>query len=401
MDVIDNLMVLENNTECSKSISYKIIDSIEDFDFIKTFWIDNQWHHYTDFDYYKNIVSSEKGVIKPYIIVACQNGSPISLVICNICEKYFKLKFGYKSLLNIKTHYLEIMYGGILGDQSPNVCKDIIIFIKKVLAREKLNYTLFKELDITSVMYKELKSSGNILSTSKFEIPNPHISMDIPDTFEKFMEGQTSKRRHEARRYAKRFEKEFGDKYEIILFRDLKDIDKIMKDVLEIAAKTYQYKLGVTIIDDNETRRRFNYELQNKRLMVWIMYIESKPVAYWIVLHYKETILGSSTGYLQEYNRFRPGLYLFLEMIKYLCKIENIKKFDFGFGDAQYKREFGGYINIESNICIYSNKPKGLFLNIISIFNTTTINLYRKLSQHFELVRKIKKKSRDNLSTIN
>ena len=222
--------------------------------------------------------------------------------------------------------------------------------------------------------------------------------MDIPGTYEKFMESQTSKRRHEARRYAKRFEKEFGNKYEIRLYKDLKDIDNIMKDVLAIAEKTYQYKLGATIKDDNETRCRFNYELQNKRLMVWIMYLESKPIAYWIVLQYKGTILGSSTGYLQEYNRYRPGLYLFLEMINYLCSIGNVKKFDFGFGDAQYKREFGGSTNIESNICIYSKKFRGLFLNLISLFNNISINLYRKLSHRFEFIRRIKKKSRDNLS---
>jgi len=380
-------------------LSFKVIDDIEDLKIVKDFWISHTCHHYTDYNYYTNIVVQEKGILKPCIIAGFENDKPKTLLIATVRENYFKLKLGYKSLLSLKTRYLEIMYNGIIGDDSPVVCRYTINFLKKILAKEKIDYIFFKQLDINSNLYKAAKKYGGIFSISRFEVRNPHLFIDIPDSYEKFLENQTSKRRHEIRRYAKRIENDFKDKILVKLLEEPEEIDLILKDTTEIASKTYQDKIGAAVVNDKETRERFLFELRNRRLKVFIMYLEGKPVAHWIVFLYRGTILGGTTGYLQEYNRYRPGLYLFLKMINYLCQNGKVNKLDFGFGDAQYKREFASSINIESNIFIYSVSPRGFILNFIRIFNSVSLNLYRKLSFRFEMIRRIKKKSRDNLVT--
>lgn len=380
-------------------LTFKVIDKTEDFKIVKDFWISHTCHHYTDYNYYENIVVQEKGILKPCIVAVFENEKLITLLIATVRENYFKLKLGYKSLLSLKTRYLEIMYNGVIGDESPAVCRYTISFLKKVLAKEKIDYIFFKQIDIKSNLYKAAKKYGGIFSLSRFEVRNPHLFINIPDSYEKFLENQTSKRRHEIRRYAKRIEKDFKDKILVKLLEEPEEIDIILKDTTEIASKTYQDKIGAAVVNDKETRERFLFELRNKRLKVFIMYLDGKPVAHWIVFLYRGTILGGTTGYLQEYNRYRPGLYLFLKMINYLCMNSSVNKLDFGFGDAQYKREFASSINIESNIFIYCTRPKGFILNFIRIFNSVSLNLYRKLSFRFEMIRRIKKKSRDNLAT--
>jgi hypothetical protein len=391
-----DLLDCTNNLQ---SFTFKVIDDIEDFKIVKDFWISHTCHHYTDYNYYANIVVKEKGILKPCIIAVFENEKLIALIIATIRESYFKLKLGYKSLLSLKTRYLEIMYNGMIGDESPATCRYTINFLKKILAKEKIDYIFFKQIEINSNLYKAAKKYGGIFSLSRFEVRNPHLFIDIPDSYEKFLENQTSKRRHEIRRYAKRIENDFKDKIQVKLLEQPEEIDIIIKDTTEIASKTYQDKIGAAVVNDKETRERFLYELRNGRLKVFIMYLEGKPVAHWIVFLYRGTILGGTTGYLQEYNRYRPGLYLFLKMINYLCQNGNVNKLDFGFGDAQYKREFASSINIESNIFIYSVIPRGFIFNFIRIFNSISLNLYRKLSFRFEMIRRIKKKSRDNLVT--
>ena len=379
------------------SITYKIFDSVEGIKSIKEFWVSNQWHQWTDFDYYINIVIHEIGVLKPYIIVVFEDQNPIFLLIGNILENDYQFKIGYKSILKIKTNYLEIMYGGILGDQSPAVCRETVYFIKNILTKEKIDYVFFRHLDINSNLYKAIKKFGGILSTGRFDVANPHLYMDIPESYEKFLKTLKLNERKNIKRYARKLESDLIGKIEIKFYQSLEDIDRIMEDVEEIATKTYQSKLGVTMINDRDTRKRIQFELQNSRLLVWVLYIEEKPVSYWTGLLYKKSILGSTMGYLQEYSQYRPGLYLMVKMIAYFCGSDRFCKFDFGFGDADYKREYASTVSIESNAFIYSLTLKGFLFNILGTINRVALLLYRKLAVRFKKVRRIKKKSRDRL----
>ena len=378
------------------SLSFKIIENAEEIKSLKDFWVNNQWQHYTDFDYYINIVTHEKGVLKPYIIVVLENQKPIFLLIGNILERDFKLKFGYKSILRSKVQLLEIMYGGVLGNQSMAVCRETVSFLKKILSEEKIDYVFFKQLDITSNLYKAVKEFGGKLFISRLDLPNPHIYLDIPDSYEKFLETRTRNERHKIKRYTKRMEEKLHGKVEIKLYKSQEDIDTIMKDTYEIASKTYQSKIGVIMNDNIDTRRKIQYELQNKRLLVWIMYIEGKPVAYSLGILYKKILLGSYTGYLQEYRQYGPGSFLTVKMIKYSCD-NCLDRFDFGFGDGVDKRKYCSSVNIESNTYIYSSTLKGLLLNFMGTFNRITLLLYRKLQRRFTIIRGIKRKSRDKL----
>ena len=381
----------------SESFTFKIIDNIQEINSVKDFWISKQWHPWTDFDYYVNIVIHEKGILKPNIIVVYENKTPIFLLIGNIIVKDYKLKLGYKSIFGIKSKYLKIMYGGILGDQSPKVCRETIYFIKNILSKEKIDYVFFKELDTNSELFKASKNFGGKFIVSKIDIPNPHLYLDIPESYEKFLYARTQKERQNIRRNTKKLEKDFKGRFEIKLYQNLEDADTIMSDTNEIASKTYQSKLGATMFDDKITRDKIQYELQNKRFYVWIMYIEKKPVAYWICIVYGKTCLGSKTGYLQEYNQYRPGLHLFSIMIEYFCKTDFVNRFDFGFGDAAYKRRYYSSILIESNVFIYTSNLKGALLNLMGLFNRVTILLYRNLQKRYKIVVRFKKKSRDKL----
>ena len=392
----------ENRYEIdSKHFKFRVFSNVEEIKSLKDFWKSKQWQHYTDFDYYINIVVKEKGILRPYIISIYENGNPIFLLIGNILKKDFKLKLGYKSLLKIKAHSLEIMYGGILGDQSPAICKETIYILRKILAKEKIDYVFFKQLDISSNIYKAIKSYGGKLTTSRLDVPNPHIYMDLPDSFEKFLETKSSKRRHEIKRRTKKFEEDLKGRLEFKLYRNLEDLDTIMKDTEEIASQTYQSKLGVIMNYDSDTRTKLQYELQNGRLMVFILYIDGRPIAYSTNLVYKNTFLGSKTGYLQEYYKYRPGSYLMSKTFSYLCDNTIVNKIDFGFGYAEWKRDYSTSVKIESNVSIYSLTPKGFILNWMGIFNRTTLLLYRKLAIRFQKIRRIKKKSRDKLINDN
>ena len=393
----NNIRGINNESIASGTLSFKIFDNIKKLYLIRDFWICKQWQHYTDYDYYIDIVSNEKGVIRPCVIAAYENGNPILLLIGVIREKDYRLKIGYKPLWKIKTRYLEIMYGGVLGEQSLSVCKGTIKFVKKILSNEKLDYVLFKELDINSPLNKAIKKFGGKLSTSKFDISNPHLYMDFPDSFKTFLETKTGKKRRKIKSIGNRLEEDFKGRFELNLYSELKDIDTIMNDIDAVASNTYQDKLGVAFVNDSETEETIKYELNRNRLLAWILYIDGKPIAYATGLIYRNAFLGSKMGFLYEYNYYRPGSYLMLQQIIYLCESNIVNRLDFGFGDTEWKRDYNTSTQIESNVYIYSMNPKGFVLNLMGTFNRITLLLYRNLSKRFESIRKIKKKSRDTL----
>ena len=384
--------------DSSKSLSYKIFDRIEEIKLIEDFWKANQRYPYTDYGYFTQIVINEKSVIKPQIIVVYKNENPIFLLIGTILEKDYKLKIGYNSLFKLKVQILEIMYEGILGTQSPLVCRETVYYLKRYLAKERIDYIDFKQLNINSNMHKALKEFSGKLFISRPDLPNPHIYMDIPQSFRQYLETLDGKERRKIKSETNKFENLLKGKYEIKLYQDIKDLVTIMRDINLIHSKTYQYKLNAPMIYDNETRKKIQFELENKMLRVWIMYIEGKPVSFSTGLLYKDTLLGCKMGYLSEYGQYRPGAYLMTKVVCYLCENNIVSKLDFGFGDAFYKKRYCSSTNFESNVFIFSHNLRGLILNLMETFNRVTLLLYRKLQVQYEGIRRIKKISRIRLT---
>jgi len=392
-----NTFEYENKLVTSDT-SFKIIDEVTDFKSVANFWKNEQWHPYTDIEYYTNVIVNEPNFLKPFILVIYKNNRPETLVIGSIVKDKFSLQIGYKKLFKVKTKRLVILYGGILGNQSVENCTKIISILRSQVSKRKVNSIRFKYIDSEFTIFKVIKSSNRILLKDSVIRKNPHYFLSFPGCLETFLKSRTKKTRRNIKYYISRIEKAYGDSLTVKCLKDISDYDTIINDTDSISSHTYQRKLGVGMIANEQTKERIKYELQHGRFMSYILYIKGQPVAYWNGLYYKHKVYGVATGYLPEFSKVDPGKYIFVTMINDFCKNKDIDIMDFGFGEAQYKKEYSTSEKLEANFHIYAINPKGFYLCYGRAFNTILVLLYSKLKDRIKFLNDIKKKWRLKLS---
>jgi hypothetical protein len=171
-------------------------------------------------------------------------------------ETILALKIGYKTLFKPKTRILNFVYGGILGEQS--------YFTTEIITDELINSLKRGEADAVFLEPLQLELDVRLLARTKppflcrdhIPVTNIHWKMNLPDTIDKFLKRMSRGRRHEIRRYPKVLEKNYPGKvtFSILIRKD--EVDKICRDVEEIAQKTYQRGIGVGFVNNEENQRR-------------------------------------------------------------------------------------------------------------------------------------------------
>jgi CelD/BcsL family acetyltransferase involved in cellulose biosynthesis len=116
---------------------------------------------------------------------------------------------------------------------------------------------------------------------------------------------------------------------------------------------------------DDEHKRRMIQAAEKGWLRAYILYINEKPAAFWILTRYKKKCLSNFLGFDAQYAKYSPGMVLFARLMEDLCRETDLEKIDFGSGDAVYKKRFGDNGWLEADIMIFSPTFYGLKLNLM------------------------------------
>lgn len=389
------------NPEGKITITITVIKTLEDIEVIRPFWEKLQWYPYSDINYYLSVITSQNEFIHPYILVLKQNNKPVTLLLGRIKHDVYKIKLGYKVLVNFRVKALEIIYGGILGDTSTSVIYEIIREIKRGLKNKEFDVAFFKYLNRESDLSTLLRKSGSILTRDCFSVINTHWKLNLTDSFEEFLEDRSKSTRDHIKRYTKRFEKRLKRRYNIKFYSNPENLDIIISNTDKIASQTYQRALGVGMVNNEETRRNYQYLLKRNMLATWIVYIDEEPAAFWTGIIYKKMFLSSATGYLPEFKTERIGTYLLIHIIKECCENNELEVIDFGFGYADYKKNYSNECLEESSISLHSLSLKGIYLNSIKTVSRFMIISSKFLLSKFGFLKTLKKKWRQKLSRAN
>ena len=101
---------------------------------------------------------------------------------------------------------------------------------------------------------------------------------------------------------------------------------------------------------------------------------------------------------IQNTQKMNQELILLLKIIEDLCN-NNIKTFDFGFGDAFYKQRFGDQQWVESSVYLFSPTLKGILLNTLYSASCFINRNAKKMLNKLRAYDKIKKIMRSKLKS--
>lgn len=356
---------------------------------IRPIWESMQSHPLTDIDYFLEIVLSRPETLHPHVMLLNHDGSPNAMMVGVIEKKQLDLKIGYKTIYKPDVRSLKILENGCFGELSCVPADILLSELRDILARDEADVVNLTGLPVDSDIYRLAKATPGFLCRDRVSKADLHWEMRMPTTPEEFFQKIEGSRT--LRRRIRQLERTFAGRVVYRLFQRTEHVEQLCRDAESIAKNTYQRGLGVGFIYDDEHKGRMIQASEHGWLRAYILYINGKPCAYWILTRYKKTCLSNFLGFDAKYAKYSPGLVLFAKIMEDLCQDPTLEKIDFGSGDAIYKKRFGDYVWQEADVMIYPPTYSGLKLNLMrTLILGFSQNLEMALAR-FGLLNRIKK----------
>jgi hypothetical protein len=343
--------------------SVRILRSAAEIEEVRETWKSWQYHPNSDIDFFLAVNRLRPQILRPHVVMLYRDGRPDAMLIGRIVNEQIDLKVGYKTILAPRTRTLRILHNGFLGNLSPANSEVLVSEILNTLRGGESDLAVLSHVRVDSPIYQAATKVPGFLSRDFFPQLQLHRSTTIPATVEDFHRRLSHKVRKNSK--WKRLHRDFPGGIRIDCIRGSGGLERMIRDVEEIASKTYQRGLGVGFKDHAETRELLRLDAENGRLRAFILYLADRPCAFWLGTVYQGTFHGDYVGYDPEYGRYALGMFLMMRVIEGFCEgSHDVAQIDFGLGDAEYKEILGNCTSQEGSLCIFAPNLRGMGLNV-------------------------------------
>ena len=367
-------MIRGIRTQLSCDCKIVTATNIEEIEAIRPIWEQMQRNEprpvpNADIDRYLSVVKTSGDDVRPHIMVMKCDGRPVAIMIGRIEKRQLDFKFGYKKLFSPALRCLSVVYGGIIGQPSAELCQVLIGEIMNMLRRDQADLVYFNHLGIDSPIYKLCKTVPEFFSRSYFVQAESHWQTYIPDTVEEFYRQIPNSRKRRWRRNIRQLEKISSSEIKIACYRQLSDVNYLIDVACQIKESTYKSSLAVGFTDSPVNRALLEKSAMNGSLRAYILYVGDEPCAFQFDVRYGKTQFTEFGSFDPRWSRGSPGTVLLIKVLEQLCRDSDVSIMDYGFGHALYKRKFGTNHWLEETIYIYAPRLCPILINMAMSVN--------------------------------
>jgi len=290
-------------------------------------------------DYIKNLLTFRDSVISPYIVVVRRGQSIETMLIARLEDDCIESKIGNYAIFRKKARLINIAYRGLIGTQDDQSILAILRKIDEDLEIGVADFAVFTQLREESISAKAL----NEMSDASLRIanlgPSVHHLFKIPDTPENVLGRRSGSHRKKSSYYRRKAEREIAN-MEIVEAGTAEQLDQYLPEMDALAEMTYQRAIGAGFRLNAESRGLIDIGLKHRWIRVWLLNGDDGLRAFAMGLNYAGTFNYFTPAYDPNYSRFGLGSILLIHILEQLSKDQSIEYFDFGFGDADYKKGF-------------------------------------------------------------
>lgn len=382
----------------SRRLTCSIIRSVEGFGELRSAWQRLARHPTVDPDFCRLLAQTRPEILRPHVVAVHEGSELVALLAGRVENVTVGLRIGYKNLYRVRTRCLTMPYGGVMGDDHPEVLKCLSDHLVDLLRGREVDMVDFDNVRNDSALHAVVRDSAPLPCRSHFAESHIHWKMVLPASGVEIEKAMSKKHRYWVRRMRKRFQEKFPDKIEFACRKEILGPVGLADELESIAKHTYQRGLGAGFVNDEEHRRRLELWSNRGLLRAYVLRAAGKPVAFCLGTRFHDTFFLSDMGFLPEWGEFEPGTLIFLHMLDCLCA-EGLKFLDFGLGDAFYKQRFGTEHWQESMLCVFAPSFKGIALNLTDTGSRVIRLAGRKLLNRMDALKKLKKKWRQKLAS--
>lgn len=345
-------------------------------------------------DRYLAFVESMKEKVRPYVIILYHDGDPKAMLIGRIEKRRITCRVGYAKIFKPSLHCLTIVYGGILGQPDEDVGAVLVRELVNILRRRKASMIFFNHLRTDSYMYKAVRSVSGFWGRNHFPIIQRHWETRIPRSSDEMKKLISRKRQRGINRCVKNLEKVSGP-MKLDCYRQKKDIDLFVRMASQVSSSSYQKGLGCGFVGDLLTLSILNQLQRNGWLRAYVLYAGKEPIAFEYGCVIGDRYFADSAAYDSRFRAYGPGIILQVRIFEQLALENGIVAYDFGFGDAVYKQQFGDVSWTEASVYMFANALFPIVINLIDssmrLLSVGTATLMEKI----KLTSKIKRSWRN------
>jgi CelD/BcsL family acetyltransferase involved in cellulose biosynthesis len=168
-----------------------------------------------------------------------------------------------------------------------------------------------------------------------------HYCIELPGSLEAYLAGLSGKSRHEMARKVRRFTEHAAGRQELRAFREVGEMAEFVRLAGSLSRMTYQGRLLAVGLPEGPA---FVAELEaaaaRDEVRGYLLLLDGRPVAYGYCRVAGDVLLFEHTGYDPALAEHSPGIFLLREMLSRIFAECRFRVFDFGTGDAQYKKSY-------------------------------------------------------------
>ncbi len=318
----------------------------------------------TDPDYFLWSLRGEPQVLRPHVLAVDRDGRTESMLVARLSQLRLPCKIGYTTVYAPVVRALSVVHEGLLGLEDDVVADAVLDELFAGLDQGEADVLLFRQLRRDSRLRDAAQARSGFLTRQRIARTDLRWRIELPATFDEYLASLSSGTRKGIRRTTAQVEKAFGDRISIRRFRDAADLDEYLRDVESVAARTYQRSLGVGFLDDERQRARAHMLMDRGWFRSYVLYLDGSPVAFEQGEAYRGRFVSVRAGYDPACGQHRVGAYLLAKAIEDLIEDPQFSVFDFGLGDAEYKRKLGHRSVEEGDLVVYARRARPIRINL-------------------------------------
>jgi len=366
----------------------------EEIEQVRNVWNSWHWHPNADIDFYLLVLRSNPEILRPHVLVLYRDSLPVAMLVGRIVHSKIETRLGYAKLFKTQARTLTFIQGGQAGDMSPKNSGILISEVIRSLRAGEADLAEFRFVRTDSAFYQLLTQGPGFFMRDRFPQVQPHWTMTLPNRAEDVPARISAHERRQIRRRTKLLEADYSGNVRIEHYASATDLDRMCRDIEEVAKKTYQRGLSVGFFDSPETRGRVQFEAERGWFRAYVLYVVDKPCAFWMGSLSGGVFYSGDVGYDPVYRKYELGKQLLMRVLEDLCR-QGAKQMDFGLGDAEWKHRFGDAKWEEASARIFAPTAKGLGINVLRMPPIFVDQVLKKTLGKTQILARLKRLWRD------
>lgn len=211
---------------------------------------------------------------------------------------------------------------------------------RTVLAQTRADFLMLEDVEEQSPLRQAVLGGAGGWRTFQPAASQSHHRIEFSGGADDYWKKFSSKTRNTLRRKVKQFD---GGRLERVT--QPMQVADYLAHAHEISKQSWQSELlGLRVRNDDRELEMLTRLATEGALRSYVLWKDDVPVSFCFGTQHNGVFMYEEVAYDRRWSESSPGQVLVIQMLDDLLEHDSPRVFDFGFGDAEYKRQFGNAV---------------------------------------------------------